>query len=149
MNAGRRSLPHEIPAWVDPANEVWFVTMCCQERGVNRLTVPSVAATLLEAVRFRHQTGFWYAHLFMLMPDHCHALLRFPPERKVAQTIRDWKRWTARQTGVQWQTDFFEHRLRAEESFSEKYQYILANPVRAQLVERETDWPWVWRPKEE
>ena len=39
---------------------------------------------------------------------------------------------------------FFEHRLRKEESFREKADYILANPVRAGLVERAEDWPYVF-----
>jgi REP element-mobilizing transposase RayT len=42
--------------------------------------------------------------------------------------------------GIRWQRDFFEHRLRSEESFREKADYVLANPVRAGLVECEEDW---------
>jgi hypothetical protein len=37
-----------------------------------------------------------------------------------------WKRWTARQMGIEWQRDFFEHRLRSDESLREKTDYILA-----------------------
>jgi len=79
------------------------------------------------------------------MPDHCHALLSFPGDREVAQTIRDWKRWTARELRVEWQMDFFEHRLRREESSSQKWEYILQNPVRAGLVDQAEEWPHVWR----
>ena len=55
-----------------------------------------------------------------------------------------WKEWTAKDLGIQWQDDFFEHRLRREESRREKADYILANPVRAKLVSRSEDWPYVY-----
>jgi putative transposase len=41
-----------------------------------------------------------------------------------------------------WQADTFDHILRRAESFSEKWEYIRANPVREDLVDRTKDWPW-------
>ena len=79
------------------------------------------------------------------MPDHVHALLSFPPSTKpLALVIRKWKEWTAKTIGIQWQRDFFEHRLRAEESRREKADYILENPVRAGLVLHPGDWAFVY-----
>jgi len=40
------------------------------------------------------------------------------------------------------QKDFFEHRLRSDESAQEKSDYILVNPVRAGLVPKPEDWPY-------
>ena len=51
---------------------------------------------------------------------------------------------TAKELGIHWQDDFFEHRLRREESRRQKADYILANPVRAALVSRPEDWPHVY-----
>lgn len=57
--------------------------------------------------------------------------------------ISDWKRWTATKTNVQWQRDFFDHRIRPnEESPSEKMNYILTNHVRAGLVAETQNWPY-------
>lgn len=78
------------------------------------------------------------------MPDHVHALLRFPAESSMTKTIRDWKRWTSRKLGVPWQDGFFDHRLRQDESVSEKTAYILHNPVRAGLVKNAEAWPHVY-----
>jgi len=79
------------------------------------------------------------------MPDHLHALLSFPPSGTPLKTVvRKWKEWTAKQLGLDWQEDFFEHRLRREESRRQKADYILANPVRAGLVARPEDWPFVY-----
>lgn len=59
--------------------------------------------------------------------------------------ITAWKHYTATQLGIRWQRDFFDHRLRREESAREKEDYIWNNPVRAGLVKRKEDWPYVWR----
>jgi putative transposase len=55
-----------------------------------------------------------------------------------------WKEWTAKTIGISWHRDFFEHRLRQDESFREKADYILLNPVRAGLVQTPEDWPYVF-----
>jgi hypothetical protein len=58
--------------------------------------------------------------------------------------VSKWKEWTAKELGIVWQRDFFEHRLRHDESRREKADYILQNPVRKKLVERPEDWPFVY-----
>jgi len=141
----RRILPHEPPRSVDPAREIWFITVCCQRRDAAQLTLPAISQALLESVGWRVQQHHWYARLFLFMPDHCHALLSFPAERVWTRTIRDWKHWTSVRLGIHWQREFFDHRLRSDESFGEKAEYIAQNPVRAGLVTRAEDWPHVWR----
>jgi len=44
---------------------------------------------------------------------------------------------------INWQRDFFDHRLRGDEGWREKSDYILQNPVRAGLIEKYEDWPYV------
>ena len=140
----RHSLPHHVPLWVDPQKEVYFITITCQHRGRMQLTNPALASLLLDTVKHRHERFIWFAHIFLLMPDHVHALLSFPPSRNtVQQTVTNWKRWTARQMGIEWQRDFFEHRLRSDESWREKADYILANPVRKGLVAEASQWSHV------
>ena len=58
--------------------------------------------------------------------------------------MHEWKGWLAKQHGIIWQHDFFDHRLRHDESLEEKANYILQNPARAGLVARAEEWPWVW-----
>jgi putative transposase len=139
------SLPHEVPLWVDPSKEIYFITIGCQRRGQNQLARAEIAEPLFETVRHRQEQFLWWPHLFLLMPDHLHALLSFPPAGKPLRTVvSKWKEWTAKQLGVQWQLDFFEHRLRQEESRREKANYILENPVRAGLVAQASAWPFVY-----
>ena len=141
----RKYLPHEIPPWVDPHKETYFISINCAERDRNQLALPEVAERLFETVRHRQEKFLWWPFLFLLMPDHLHALLSFPPAGKpIRPIVSKWKEWTAKEIGIGWQRDFFEHRLRREESRREKADYILANPVRKQLVARLEDWPFVY-----
>jgi putative transposase len=59
------------------------------------------------------------------------------------RTITAWKAYAAKAGKVEWQTGFFDHRLRTKESFAEKAAYIRNNPVRAGLVKQPKDWPWI------
>ncbi len=141
----RKTLPHAIPAWVDSRSAIYFITINCAERGRNQLALPAVAAALFETVRHRQGLGLWWPHLFLLMPDHVHALLSFPPsDKRIQVIISKWKEWTAKQLGLSWQRDFFEHRLRRDESRRAKADYILQNPVRKQLVARPEEWPFIY-----
>jgi hypothetical protein len=78
------------------------------------------------------------------MPDHVHGLICFPSDQDLQRVISDWKRYIARNTGIRWQRDFFDHRIRNEESLAEKWNYIVQNPVRASLVTSAEEWPYVW-----
>ncbi len=41
-----------------------------------------------------------------------------------------------------WQEGFFDHVLRSDESYAEKWNYVRRNPVRAGLVARAEEWPY-------
>ena len=141
----RKHLPHEIPLWVDPHKEIYFITVNCRHRFRNQLALPVVAGQLFETIKHRQEKSLWWPYLFLLMPDHLHALLSFPPSDKpIRGIVCKWKEWTAKDVGVDWQDDFFEHRLRHDESRRQKADYILANPVRANLVSRPEDWLFVY-----
>jgi len=141
----RKSLPHDVPLWVDPHREIYFITINCRERRRNQLALPETFLRLFETVRHRQKLFLWWPHVFLLMPDHLHALISFPPSGKpLKNVVSQWKEWTAKGIGINWQRDFFEHRLRHDESRCQKAAYILENPVRQQLVARPEAWPFVY-----
>jgi len=41
-----------------------------------------------------------------------------------------------------WQAEFFDHVLRSSESYSQKWDYVKENAVRAGLVVSVDDWQW-------
>jgi REP element-mobilizing transposase RayT len=102
------------------------------------------ATSLIESAVYYHTSGIWWLHLFLLMPDHLHALLAVPPGKQLGRTIAAWKSYQSKSLKVEWQAGFFDHRLRNDESLEEKAHYIRMNPVRAGLVAMPGDWPHVW-----
>jgi putative transposase len=141
----RKALPHGVPEWVK-AGEVFFVTICCARRVDNELCRAEVSNVLFEAIQFRQTRGDWHVHLLILMPDHLHMLVSFPRDVDMKKVIANFKELTAKKAGVEWQRDYFDHRLRSDESFDEKAHYIRMNPVRKGLVSRNEDWPYMWMP---
>src|SRR3954452_9857349 len=133
----RKRLPHEVPLWVHPDKEDYFITVCCSERGSNQLANPRIAPPLIDTIKHRNERQIWYAHLAVIMPDHVHLIVSFGRiDMRIQTVVSKWKEWTAKALKVQWQRDFFEHRLRREENFRQKTAYVFANPARAGLVKQ-------------
>ena len=143
---GRRALPHDPPLSIDTAKEVFFITICCKRRGENQLCHQDVASALFDAVRFYERKQEWFVHLLVLMPDHVHFLASFAMDAQMKDVVARWKRYTSTRAKIRWQRDFFDHRLRGDEGWREKADYILQNPVRAGLVTNTEDWPFVLTP---
>lgn len=147
----RKKLPHDTPWWI-PGNiegEVYFITICTRPRGRNQLATDDIWPALEQSVNHQQQSGQWDCAIFLAMPDHVHLLGNFDSAKSnMSNSIANWKRWLARTQGIKWQRDFFDHRLRNQESVAEKASYIRMNPVRAGLVGDHGQWPYQWvRPR--
>lgn len=98
----------------------------------------------------RTATGQRFAVIaYCFMPDHLHVLAQGSDEAAdFKQFVRmfkqhtgfDWKRHTGRQL---WQRRYFERVLRADEDTVAIARYILANPVRAGLVQAPSQYPFL------
>ena len=141
----RKQLPHEVPLWV-PDGAVYFLTICAAKRGDVGFTKPETAAALIKATKHYQEINRWHVPLFLVMPDHVHGVFCMPSHHEMKKTVSSWKSFTAKHTGIRWQRDFFEHRLRSGESFDAKALYIRMNPVRAGLCAKPEEWPYVWPP---
>jgi len=76
------------------------------------------------------------------------AIIAFPREPGMETTVKNWKKFVAGRHSVDWQRDFFDHRLRDHYEVDEKTSYLLMSPVRKGLCERAEDWVWVYRPND-
>ena len=141
----RKRLPHAIPQWV-PEGSWFFITIKCVPQHKNQLCRADVGDGVLAALAHNHDKFVWHCRLALLMPDHLHGVFAFPPEPGMKTTITNWKHFVSAKLGVDWQRDFFDHRLRNVAELLEKTSYILMNPVRKGLCERAEDWVWVYRP---
>jgi putative transposase len=76
------------------------------------------------------------------MPDHIHVLVSISGDSQLSSIIRDFKRITARTANIRWQRNFFDHRVRRDESLGLKAAYIRENPIRAGLIAPNAKWPF-------
>ena len=83
------------------------------------------------------------------MPDHVHLFVAFPPDGPTLarwvhtlRTIIGKKLLDLGVTKPHWQEGFFDHLLRSGESYSQKWEYVRMNPVRAGLSETPENWPY-------
>ena len=142
MESFPQRLHHEIPTWVDPEGAVFHIRIRAGQDSASQLTSKDMAPELMSSAIEYARRQIWWPTLFLIMPDHIHALLSFNVTRKMSRVIGDWKKWHHVRHGVQWQENFFDHRLRRDESLEEKALYIRRNPVVKGLCSTPEEWPW-------
>ena len=94
------------------------------------------------------------AHLVTVMPDHVHLLIT-PIQgadgsyHKLEELLHSIKSYTAHELnkkyerqGTVWQDEYFDRIVRDEAEFTEKWNYMQLNPVKAGLVERPEDYAY-------
>ena len=87
---------------------------------------------------------------YCLMPDHIHLLLlgtgNHSDQRKANRWLRKRINWLLESRSVKLQKQAYDHILRSKErdrfTFENTAAYIRENPVRAELVEKATDWQY-------
>ena len=133
--------------WIkDP---IYFLTCCTADRRP-LLATPLAAEIILTAWQDAPRFFGWVVGRHIVMPDHVHFFARAHADAKpLSVFMRDWKKWTAKKistaTGTPaplWQPEYFDHVLRSPRSYSEKWDYVRANPVRAGLVATPEAWPF-------
>jgi REP element-mobilizing transposase RayT len=86
---------------------------------------------------------------YVIMPDHVHLFVAIPA---TGITLSRWIHALRTVVGKEllrlgnqkphWQEGSFDHVLRNAESYSQKWEYVRMNPIRAGLVEDPDDWPY-------
>jgi putative transposase len=141
---GRRTPAKGVHVSLNGPNWV-FLTVCTEKCG-QWLAQASVQGALHDI--WQNTATAWLVSDYLLMPDHLHLFcvpydLKFTVERWMGF----WKDRFARthpNTGT-FQPGGFHHRLRDGESYSQKWQYVRENPVRAGWVASPEDWPYCGR----
>ena len=86
---------------------------------------------------------------YVIMPDHIHLFIAVPPTEitlpKWIQMLRTVLGKELLRLGTQkphWQEGFFDHVLRSSESYSQKWDYVRLNPVRAGYCAEPEEWAY-------
>jgi REP element-mobilizing transposase RayT len=126
---------------------LYFVTFCTHERTPCLARDEIHAASVLFAGKAEHDFGIAVGR-YVIMPDHVHLFVRGGPDFVLGRWVGMLKHSLGRASTLSrtdnqiWQEGFFDHVLRSDESYAQKWQYVRENPVRAGLVSRSEDWPY-------
>jgi len=110
-----KRLHHRVPHWVEDGALFHIRIRLVPSLEQRALIDQQLGPVLLDSARFYEATHRWHITLFLIMPDHLHAILSFGREKAMSCVISDWKRFHKCQHDVIWQEGFFDHRIRDDE----------------------------------
>ena len=100
-----------------------------------------------EIARLDHG-GYIQFLAFVVMPDHLHWLFVLGDKLSLSEVVAYLKGRSAHELnhhlqreGAVWQKSFHDHALRKDEDIKQIARYLVANPLRAGLVEKLNDYP--------
>ena len=136
---------------VFPNNAVFFVTACTYHRRPLLATEDVHKAFILFSQRAYDEHGIAVGR-YVLMPDHIHLFVCGPDDFELGRWMGMLKQCLEKsiaspagrrlQKMPVWQRGFFDHVLRSDDSYAQKWNYVRDNPVRAGLVTSVAAWPY-------
>ena len=131
----------------------YFVTICVQPR--RPVLVPGVAIALLHEARQIEADGGWIVRCLTAMPDHVHLFFTLGERLALSQAVARLKTKTqslVRAQGVDWQNNFYDHKVLQGDSVETIIRYIYLNPFRSGLLQSNETWAhfyccdadWIW-----
>ena len=102
-----------------------------------------LAARCVVRVMMGHeQRRFAETLCFVVMPDHLHWMIRLGEGKTLGRVVQALKSLVGRKIGPPvFQKGFYDHAVRREEDIKGLARYIVANPLRACLVDNIHDYP--------
>jgi type I restriction enzyme R subunit len=118
---------HQLDEWLD--------------QGSGSCVLKDPANSKIVADALRHFDGERYELAsFVVMPNHVHVLFRPIGEHALAEILKSWKGFTAREinkrigkAGALWQDEYWDRLIRNERHFFKVAEYVRENPVKAKL----------------
>jgi len=132
----------------DVAQQIYHVTITTQARNpvFSNFEAAAAASRAFETPVF---LGNATLLAWVLMPDHAHWLLQLGEGDSLATVVARLKSASARHAnlalrrrGNVWSRAFHDHALRHDEDVLATARYIIANPLRAGLVDQIGDYPF-------
>ena len=131
----------------------WDKALDTSNTGINYLGNIKVAKLVVESLHFRD--GKVYELIaYCIMPNHIHIVFMPLEESEekyyaLSKIMHSLKRHTAHEanlilgrTGTFWQHENYDHFARDNAELERIVKYVLYNPVKAKLVNEQTDWKW-------
>jgi REP element-mobilizing transposase RayT len=125
---------------------IYFVTACTFTRR-HILANAAVHRAFLAFTQAGEEHGA-YVGAYVVMPNHIHLFVALEERATLSGWIKSLKNSLSKSlrsighSPPHWQKGFFDHVLRSAESYSQKWEYVRDNPVRAGLVQTWDVWPY-------
>lgn len=129
------------------SSPLYFVTFCTHNR-IRCLARDEIHSAFILFARRAEQDFNVAVGRYVIMPDHIHLFVRGGGDFKLGRWIGLLKQTLARAARTRsanarfWQEGVFDHVLQSDESYSEKWNYVRENPVRAGLAKSAEQWPY-------
>ena len=143
-SSGRRALRR---GRYSETNRAYVITTVTDRRRpwFGKSALAGLMSSLLIDPEYRQDARFL---CWVVMPDHVHVLLQLG-HVCLDGVVRRLKGVSARRlnqeigrTGRFWAPGYHDHAIRTDESLVQAARYIIANPLRAGLVQKIGDYPW-------
>ena len=121
--------------------KIFSVTVCCLDH-LPHLAEEHLSDSIRETLADGTVGGHARLIAFALMPDHVHLLVEIT-DLNLIDAVSRWKAYTttlfrrAGSAGPLWQRSFYDHGIRKQEDLFQAAAYIVDNPRRAGLPNRE------------
>jgi REP element-mobilizing transposase RayT len=130
------------------AGRAYFVTTVLADRKQRYFADLFCTRLVVMGMKELHEEQAVYSMAWVVMPDHVHWLFQLGESVALSGVVKNFKARTAQRVnaylgrnGTLWQKSFYDHAVREEEDVKAIARYIVANPLRAKLVERIGDYP--------
>ena len=123
------------------ANQIYHITTTIANRQplFNEFYL---ARKIINTIKQSDALNYTTTLAFVVMPDHVHWLMQLKDKGTLQQVIRSMKSQTAKVVGHPiWQAGYYDHAIRNDEDIVNIARYIIANPIRAGLVKKASDYP--------
>ena len=139
-----RKLPH----W-QIGGSWYFITFRTKRLALS----PAARTMVVDAIMYNFKKRYELAAA-TVMPDHVHMIFRpldkpggsYCPLPEILKSVKGFSsRRIKASVGAApvWQTESFDRIIRTPEEWREKYEYVRNNAVKAGIVERPEDYPWL------
>ena len=142
LRIGRRSL----------ANQIYHVSSATHDRR-DFLKFFDCGRAVVRSIRREQEAGHTETLAFVIMPDHFHWLFSLQGQRPLSVSVNTVKSYSARKInrilgrhGAFWQRGFHDRAIRYSDDLEHIARYIVANPLRAGIVDSLGDYP-LWDAK--
>jgi putative transposase len=128
------------------ASPIYFLTTCTAHRRP-MLATPQLHDAFLQFAHSGKDHGA-YIGAYVIMPDHLHLFVALEQDLALAAWVKSLKNALSKSLRAlsfpapHWQKGFFDHVLRSSDSYSQKWEYVRDNPVRAGLAKTWEEWPF-------